>query len=220
MNHFTSLVSVETTPPPPHIALCVPAPDMCDKDSRTCLRDLRDYAKQHFLISDVDVTGSDVVSARNLLVVGGRDTGAEWYFFLDSDQIYPPDTLHRLFRHQKDIVGATYVRRKPPYSTLGQMKGEDDIEQIWNKTGLLEMEKMPLGCMLIKADVFDKLNKPRFQHIYDIQTADNDIPGRLTSEDHAFCERVQSVGYHVWCDADLSKQVGHRGMKTFFWNDR
>lgn len=218
--NFTTLISVETQPKPPHVAFCVPAGDMCDREARISLRDLRDFAKQHFLISDVDATGSDVVSLRNLLLVGGRETGAEWYFFVDSDNICPPDTLHRLFMHQKDVVGATYVRRKNPFTTLGAMKGEEDIEQIWNKNGLVEMLHMPFGCLLVKADVFKKLDKPHFRHLYDITPADNDMPGHIISEDHAFCQRVIEQGYQVWCDADLSKQVGHRGIKTFFWNDR
>ncbi len=219
MTH-TTLISVETSPKPPHVALCVPSMDMCSKDSRNCLRDLRDFAKQHFLISDVDGTASDVVSVRNLLLVGGRETEAEWYMFLDSDNIFPPDSLHRLFRHQKPIVGATYVRRAGNHATLGEMANDDNIEAIWEMDGLVAMKKMPFGCMLVKADVFHKLDKPHFRHKYDIQAADNNIPGGLTSEDHYFCERVRDVGYDVWCDVDLSKQVGHQGMKTYFWNDR
>lgn len=217
---FTTLVSVEAGPKPPHIALCVPAFDMCSKDSRNCLRDMRDYAKRNFLISDVDGSASDVVAVRNLLLVGGRDVEAEWYFFADSDNIYPPDTLHRLFAHNKPIVGATYVRRAGNHGALGQMVGDPDIENIWKREGLVSMLRMPFGCMLVKADVFNKLDKPHFRHIYDIQSAGNNIPGGMLSEDHAFCERVREVGYEVFCDVDLSKQVGHEGKKTYFWNDR
>lgn len=218
--HLTTLISVETKSKPPHIAICVPSGDMKDRESAICLRDLRDFAKQHFLISDVDATGSDVVSLRNLLLVGTRETDAEWCLFIDSDWVGPPDTLHRLFMHQKDIVGATYVRRAGNNATLGAMKDGEDIEQIWLKSGLIEMAHMPFGCILVKYDVFRKFDKPHFRHLYDIQPTDNDLPGHITSEDNAFCQRAIEQGFQIWCDVDLSKQTGHRGLKTFFWNDR
>lgn len=217
---FTRIVDLAPRQSRLKVALCIPAPEMLWKKSRNCLRDLRDAALRNFDLIDVDVDGSDVVACRNLLVVGGKPEKPDYYLFLDSDQTYPADTLERLLAHGKDVIGATYVRRAAPYSTLGQVLDGSDIESIWNCEKLVEMAAIPFGCLLVKASVFPLLDKPLFRHGYRIVAADVNEPGHQTAEDYNWCERVREAGMAIWCDVSLSKEVGHLGGFEFRWNSK
>ncbi len=121
-------------------------------------------------------------------------------FFYDSDMMSPMNTIDRLLAHKKDIACATYIRRGPPFDKLGHLvEGEDPDKQ----TGLSELTHMPTGCSLIKTSVFDKLKKPYFRGGADEKY------GKLRGEDFIFSEMVRALGYQIWCDNDLSKEIGH-----------
>jgi hypothetical protein len=102
-----------------------------------------------------------VAHARNLIVEGAIDMGAEWLLFLDSDMTFPRETLQRLMSWNKDIVCASYVKKKPPYATVGTLA--DRVGDGLAKTveieanGLYEMKEIGLGVCLVKMEVFKKL---------------------------------------------------------------
>jgi len=39
--------------------------------------------------------------------------------------------------------------------------------------------------------------------------------GTEKSEDYVFCEMARKAGYQVWCDVDLTKEIGHIGQQIF-----
>ena len=123
--------------------------------------------------------------------------------FLDSDMVFPADTLQRLLSHGKDIVGATYTRRVPPYSALGAALTGDDLLQ---NGGCVAMKHMPTGCLMIRTSVFDDLDLPHFR-----------LPVRgetIIGEDYDFCDRARARGLDVWCDIALSFEIGHIGQSV------
>jgi hypothetical protein len=123
--------------------------------------------------------------------------------------VFPTDTMTRLLRHNKDIVGAVYSQRASPFHPLGvTLEGE----HIHITQGLRRMKIVPTGCLLIKLSVFDKLPKPWFS---------TRIEGeKILGEDYYFCEQAQKAGFDVWCDGDLSREVGHIGQKIYKLNDK
>src|SRR4051812_6308736 len=60
-----------------------------------------------------------VAHARNLIVEGALDLKADWLLFIDSDMTFPRETLSRLMSWDRDIVCASYVKKKPPYHIVG-----------------------------------------------------------------------------------------------------
>lgn len=156
--------------------------------------------KAEFVV--VTQQGSIVMDARNALTDKAQGmAGVTHLLFLDSDMSFPPNTLERLLRHQKPIVGATYVKRVEPYNLLGQPLEEKSLAP------LRKMHSMPFGCMLIKMTVFDKLPRPYFRYVTEERGS--------ISEDTWFCLQAREAGFDVWCDNDLTAEVGHVGTHTF-----
>jgi hypothetical protein len=59
--------------------------------------------------------------------------------------------------------------------------------------------------MLIRMSVFDRLPKPWFNLVA--------VGDQLRGEDYHFCESARAAGIEVWCDGDLSAELGHIGQK-------
>jgi hypothetical protein len=156
--------------------------------------------------------GAEVIllNSRSSLIPVGRNQcagaahimKATHLLFLDTDMIFPADALERLLARDKDIVGATYSKRMPPFHPL-TVSAEGEHVQI--SSGLRQVQLLPTGCMLIRMSVFDALPKPYFNLV-----AEGD---QLRGEDYYFCELARAAGFQIWCDGDLSAQMGHIGQK-------
>ena len=124
--------------------------------------------------------------------------------WIDTDMQFPEDALLRLLAHDKDIVGANYRTRTPPYACAGIYE-YGDTETM--KPGLRPMKQMPTGLLLTKFEIYQKIPYPWFR------------PG-LNSEprdDVYFCRLAKERGYEVWCDNDLSKEVIHIDVQQIPW---
>ncbi len=129
--------------------------------------------------------------------------------WVDSDMTFPQDALSKLLAYDLPIVGATYCRRREPHTILGV--GVEDVPP--GATGLVRMQRMPFGFVLVDADVFRKMPKPWFAPLWDAEQE------RWHSEDYMFCERAREAGFDVWCDLDLSHDLGHCALKVVYWGD-
>lgn len=154
-----------------------------------------------------------VAHARNLIVESALDMGAEEILWLDSDTTFPRQTYHRLHSWNKDIVCASYVKKKPPYDVVGKLVAKPGDSLGKKKTveanGLYEMEQIGLGVCLVKTSVFRKMPKPWFHYEY--------TPGTntMTGEDILWAPKVRAMGYKIWLDAALSMHVGHIGCHIY-----
>ncbi len=145
-----------------------------------------------------------IANSRNLCVEAALGLKADWLLFLDSDMVVPADVVHRLLRHGKPIVGATYTRRRPPYTVLGSRW--DSLRDM-PAGGLVRMGEMPTGCLMIRTDLFAKLPKPWFRF---------EVNGDgLVGEDILFCRTMTGLGVEIWCDMDLSRELKHIGTHGF-----
>jgi hypothetical protein len=153
--------------------------------------------------------GSQVATVRNNLVRSAQRSGAEWLLFIDDDMIFPAHTLMKLLFHNKDIVGVICSMRGPPYRSIGRvMDGEI-------KTGLARAYELGTGVLLVRMSVFDRMPSPWFKHTWeDVERSENNPDGEL-SEDLYFIREIQKRGTEVWCDLDLSLEIGHVGDQVF-----
>lgn len=140
--------------------------------------------------------GYSVVDARNEIVRQALRKGSSHILFLDSDMKFPRDTLYRLLSHAKPICGAYGVKRKFPIERCGKPVNG------WSENGLIEMESMGMAVCLISTEVFKKLGTPTFEW-------------GAVSEDVGFCTKARAAGLKVWCDVDLSHEIGHVGAHVF-----
>lgn len=188
---------------PPCVAISVPSGDMVHADFTLALAALCHEA------GDIDLKiisnkSSIVAIARNNGVATAQQFGADYLFFLDSDMVFPRRTLHRLLAHGQDVVGALYTKRIPPYSLLGTTL---DVQPPDAPAGLIEMARIPTGCLLIKMTVFDRLTRPYFRFAADEATGD------VIGEDYVFCDLVRQTGLRIWSDVALSMEIGHIGQQ-------
>ena len=172
--------------------------DHCSTDFTMAFATLCAYEGMRHVIGHA--CSSSPSKGRNILVEMARKAECTHLFMLDSDMVFPYQTLSRLLAHGKDIVGATYSKRTPPYDTLGvSISGKEEF----SSSGLKEVEALPGGCLLIATPVFEKFEDPIFR--WGVQGGDE------VSEDTMFCRHARKLGYKVWMDVELSKHMIHVG---------
>lgn len=157
--------------------------------------------------------GSLIYNSRNALAAKAVEIGADFVFWLDSDQTFEPDILERMYKtlteNNLEIVSGLYFRRVPPYSPVlfDRLEMKDDGTCDWtdwkNKPiplKLFEIGGCGFGCVLMKTDVF-----------FDVQGRFSDMFGPINrvGEDLSFCWRARQCGYKIYCDPDII--CGHVG---------
>ena len=152
------------------------------------------------------VRGMNVVSARNKIVYRAIENGFDYVFFMDSDMEFPPETLDRLLKRNKDIVGGFYVRKKKGYLPNAFKLGFNENGKVLTEfvEDFREVEAIGTGCLLVKTSVFEKIGKPWFY--YEV----TDAPDcHMATEDMIFCRNAKKEGYKIFCDGTIT--CGHVG---------
>lgn len=152
------------TEPLPTIALCVPSKDEWKADMACSFGALMAYTRGRVSanLRIFNRKGAMISNQRNECVKHALDNGDEYILWIDSDMVFPPQTLHALLLRDKDIVGATYNKRLPPYETLGYWTGKPDL----SKGGLIEALFLPGGMLLVKTAVYRRLGYPWYFETY------------------------------------------------------
>lgn len=195
--------SASTTTKGVRVALAIPSGDMLHTDFAMSLCAMTMMAKCSLAI--MNAKSSYIANGRNSLVAQAQSVDATHMLFLDSDMVFPQDTIQRLLDHKKYIACATYAQRVPPFRVIGDTL---DNKALSVDTGLIEMSRVPTGCLMIHMSVFDKLKKPYFRGGWD------ETLGETLSEDLEWCDRVRKSGFNIWCDVDLSKELLHLGQRA------
>jgi hypothetical protein len=161
---------------------------------------------------------SDIALGRNGLVDRVRREGDLTHIlWIDSDQVFPDDSLERLLARNRDVVGCFYSTRMPPYRIVGQLRNPED----WDKGGLAPATQMSGGFVLVKMNVYDRIggNIP-YEEWFDPKEATPENKLGFVSDDSVFTRRALAAGCEVYCDVDLSKEIGHVGSSTSYIYDR
>lgn len=131
--------------------------------------------------------------------------------FVDADTIPDRNSLTKLLSHDKDIVsGLTpilkYNIEEKIWGTLDNCfthqdkdeNGKDRTHSVTRNTGLQKIWRCGTSCLLIKREVFEKLEKPYFK--FELNE-DGTIPTR--SEDLYFCDKAREAGFEIYADTDV-----------------
>jgi hypothetical protein len=142
----------------------------------------------------------------------------EYIFFLDSDVIIPANAIPQLVQiaQQKNISVLSGLYWKKRFDDLSgepepvaYIKDSEDLEKgiitqhpiieeikpFLNKNSVFEVDSVGAGCLLIKTDIFRKLdesnpNKPFFQYGLGRKNEETGKPLLQVGEDQYFCERI------------------------------
>lgn len=197
----------------PKVAICIPSGDTWKAGTSLAVMSLGAYTAPHVHLMPINMRTQDTAEARNQMTAAGLEGGAEWFLWIDADMEFPPDSLLRLLAREVDIVGADYRRRAPPYPRIGKM-----VDPKAARRGLVEMNMLGLGLMLIRADVLRTMGRPWFLRAWLLDHATPDNPSGFSTEDGYLCGHARHLGYKIWADFDLSREVSHICEAPVSWN--
>jgi len=150
--------------------------------------------------------GTWIQNNRTNLVRESLKMGASHILFIDSDMRFPKDTLERLLKHDKDIIGANCRQRtKDEWTATIDQKFISSTD----RTGLQIVNTLGFGVTLIKKIVFKDIPEPWFQMPYDTKEK------KFVGEDSYFSVVAGEQSFDIWIDHDLSQEVRHTGSVEF-----
>jgi len=134
---------------------------------------------------------------RNKIVQESLDNGSDYVFMVDTDMVFPDDTLVKLFQDDKDIIGATYNKRSLPLTPIHTMFREVMPQRIF------KINAIPTGVILIKEKVLKTMDPPWFA----VQWLDG---VEFMGPDIYFCNKaVRVYGFETWLDPTIDvKHIG------------
>ena len=179
-----------------------------------------EIAAQGVAILKQDYTRTDL--ARNRFAIKLLESQYTHLLMLDVDHVHPRDIVQRLARWplmnpEVEVVGGLNFRRSEPYEPCCFFKddnGRVNAPADWS-AGLMKVDYIGTGSILIAREVFEKIEPPWFYNIYNIPANwDDEWPG----EDIGFSEKCNAAGVNMYVDTTTtSPHVGDRliGEKTF-----
>jgi 2-polyprenyl-3-methyl-5-hydroxy-6-metoxy-1,4-benzoquinol methylase len=148
--------------------------------------------------------------------------GAEWVFLMDVDQVFPPITIPRLFetakKHDAKVVSVEYHIGRPPYAPVAgwvRETKEGDFAFVnsqgkeWKNNysplgdGVVEVDWVGSGGVLIHRDVLDAIGTPWFEDVWNQETG-----ARECGHDVYFSMRARAKGYKILVDTAIDSGHG------------
>lgn len=140
------------------------------------------------------------------------EMGPTHIMWLDSDMMFPPDILERLLDRDLDIVACNYPTRSLPFKGVAYRSIGDWNSWLGNEVGESEIELVEgvgMGCMLVKAGVYHRIQRPWFEIKWNPEYMDH------IGEDFYFCTKARDHGYGIAIDTIQSQKIKHIGLSAF-----
>jgi hypothetical protein len=149
--------------------------------------------------------------ARNELAEMSVNMGFTHVLFLDDDMAFDQQNIFvQLLSHDVDIIGVKAYTRQFPHYPCVFFKGSEETQFYkdidFDNVGLREVDAIGASMLLVKTEVFKKMEKPYFEF------RDVKILGKGASsfgEDILFGKKAKEAGFKVYCDTDI--EIGHIG---------
>ena len=201
------------------VVLAIPSGQTWDAAFAMSVVFLTNHIASHHIINDKPTgfvvqnkKGSILPTMRQDLIARALKGGATHLLFIDSDQVFPETTLHRLMAHKKSVVACNIATKSFPTNCTARCYDADgELVPVYTKesdTGLEEVDFVGTGIMLIDMKVFKRERlcpAPWFTMEWSVEHQ------HYTGEDWYFCQCMRDAGVKIFIDHDLSKEVSHRG---------
>jgi hypothetical protein len=166
-----------------------------------------EIALQGPVVLKQDYTRTDL--ARNRFATKLLESDYTHLLMLDIDHVHPADIIQRLARWpmmkpEVQVVGGLNFRRSEPYEPCCFFRDEEGgnvtTPAKW-KPGLMKVDYIGTGSILIAREVFEKIEPPWFYNVYGIEANwDDQWPG----EDIGFSEKCHAAGIDMYVDTTTS----------------
>lgn len=212
------------------VALCIPRygdvkGDFAISLARMVAHSLK--AEPRTEIEIFSVSSSDLPLSRTRLLQHAVEWQARYALWLDTDHVFPPQSLIRLLSHRLPVVGLNQARRTDPTGPVTMRFDEDGaMEHVWTNEDLAREGKveevahvglaftlMDMNLLhLVKAHVDKGVGWANWQP-FDRR----ELPGTNArmGEDASFMAELREAGVKIYVDHGLSWHVGHIGERVF-----
>lgn len=171
-------------------------------------------------IIHITTAGSLLVRERNDIIKAFLKTDATHLLCVDSDMGWDPRDVKKLIDFNEDFVGSLYPARGDNCFLFRGVYSENKEMKVSEK-GLLEMEYVPAGFILLKRAAVEKMiahfpdlyYQPKEAslkhmdgyHLFAVELFD----GEFWGEDYVFCRRARQAGFRIWIDPTI--KIDHAG---------
>lgn len=153
--------------------------------------------------------GSILPQLRQQMVKEVLEQDVTHVLFIDSDQTFDPDILHRLLAWEKPIVACNVATKSFPSYPTARLEGHQLVYTTPTSPACKPVWRVGCGIMLVEAWVFKTLSKPWFDLTWLPEVED------FQGEDWYFCQKAQAAGIEVYVDHRASISVGHVGEHVY-----
>jgi hypothetical protein len=178
--------------------------------------------------------GGSLVSMVRELVIGGPEANSksvtkpynglfsyDMILWIDSDIIWDPSDVFRLYRSKKQIVSGCYLlenRSTPIYlKDNSRMMHESEVYEYAEP---FKVRATGFGFLGVKNGVFENIERPWFGPVSSSAISvdeESDIQNILVGEDVSWCLKAESAGFDVWVDPSV--KVIHQKTFPIIWSD-
>jgi hypothetical protein len=207
----------------PHIGICLIAGDMMHTQTALDVCRAANYMSEALgcTVTLNNHGGSVLAEARQECIKRSIEAGAEWIFSVDSDMRFPVNAIKGMMDHDLPVVAANCSKRKRPVGPTARkvnaaLNEDHESHAVWpdpNVMGLEQVQTVGFGVVLIKADVFKRIEWPWFTQPW------HEEAQRSIGEDIMFCIRCHDAGIPIHIDHALSWAVRHIGAYEFGMED-
>lgn len=175
----------------------------------------------------------NIADGRNQLVDIMLQGDYDYIFFVDSDVVLPVNALDDLYHMQWYFCTGTYPRKE-----LDTLTRDDPFTTLYrhaeiNKTSycpyfmpfselpenqLTQVDCCGFGCVLLRRDLFEKLDKPYFFFAHEECGPDGSGQPYCIGEDMYFCRQVVQKGLEIWAHGNVI--CGHVGNFMYAFRPR
>ena len=143
--------------------------------------------------------------ARNSLVESALGKDADYWLWMDTDNILPDNAIDTLIKNMEDskadLVSALYFEKAKPYYPVIRQYHSGGFWKIENPPlgQVIEIAGCGMGACLVRPDVFKKIPYPWFKFSYETW-GHKDIQ---LSEDLYFCRQMIQAGLKLVCNTGM-----------------
>ena len=172
-------------------------------------------------IEILSTASSDLPGNRTELLRAALQWQARYLLWLDSDHVFPKDTLFRLLAHRLPVVGCNQPRRAAPTGPVAvKLNAKGEMEHVWTTEALAkagtveEVWHVGLALCLMDMNLLHQVKAHVEKGVGWDHWAPFDrklLPGTTArmGEDVSFFRELTEAGVKVYIDHGLSWDVGH-----------
>jgi GT2 family glycosyltransferase len=168
--------------------------------------------------------GGDIAEKREAQVELGLSMDCTHILLLDGDMVFPENTIPDLFNVLEDgadMAGGLCYRGYPPYNPLIWHPTEERqlVPFVDYKFGdVVDAGATGAACLLIKREVFEKLERPWFRIQNEVQENDGVVITVRRGEDTYFCRKATKAGFklRIMTEYDIG-HIRELSVDRHFW---